>query len=630
MKRRFLRQDTQFNLVKKIADPKLRRWGVLIQIIIIVACSHLYAQESPSVFSEITQEENMNDITDEVVRSRYVRLAVDLFREFTFASEFEDELKELRLNFFDDTELVAVNDSIEPNDLGGFTWNGRVKGEKESVVTLVVRDGVIAGNILTGNTRYQIRYAGNGDHLVEEVDTAYSLPECGTTPVALEALTISDVSDDKLVTLTATDLTLVEVDNNGGLVPLNNSSDCTIDLLVFYTTKAKENAGGFDAIVSEIQLGVQNANNAYANSQTSARLHLLATLEIGYNETGNFDTDLERLTGKSDGYMDNIHNFRDDYGADLVTLIVGNKSGYGNECGRANRMCNVSLAYAEYGFNVAKEDCLTAYTLAHEVSHNLGCNHAPSDPLGKPCISYNHSYGYKNMFEGFRTIMAYEPGSIIPYFSNPNASYNGSPTGTATQNNALTIDKTCSTVAQFRSEKNCVTKTAMSDVSGTSMEAKTQDEKRVTLSTLYRFRDDLLNRTANGRDYITLFYKHTLEASWLLVKDQTTRKMTRDTLIRLAPVIDRAVRGEPAVLSTKDFSAVEGILACFAAKGSREMQQSIKKVVEDIHKPKVLRSFGLTIEEHGNIKRQPNRSIHKRTERGREFKMNNLHAPRRF
>jgi hypothetical protein len=50
---------------------------------------------------------------------------------------------------------------------------------------------------------------------------------------------------------------------------------------------------------------------------------LVHTTKVTYTESGNFSTDLTRLAGNGDGYMDNVHVLRDQYGADLVGLVIG-------------------------------------------------------------------------------------------------------------------------------------------------------------------------------------------------------------------------------------------------------------------------------------------------------------------
>jgi hypothetical protein len=51
-----------------------------------------------------------------------------------------------------------------------FTWFGHVDGVEDSLVTLVVENGVVAGDIRVHEAYYQVRYAGEGTHVVYQVD----------------------------------------------------------------------------------------------------------------------------------------------------------------------------------------------------------------------------------------------------------------------------------------------------------------------------------------------------------------------------------------------------------------------------------------------------------------------------
>jgi hypothetical protein len=97
---------------------------------------------------------------------------------------------------------------------------------------------------------------------------------------------------------------------------------------------------------------------------------------------------------------------------------------------------------------------------------------------GEPgAYSYSHGYVYapsNNKKASWRTIMAYTDEceatydneqhysnsdwcQRIPYFSNPNISYQGIATGDASANNALTLNNTADIVASFRDSSNLLT-----------------------------------------------------------------------------------------------------------------------------------------------------------------------------
>jgi hypothetical protein len=226
-----------------------------------------------------------------------------------------------------------------------------------------------------------------------------------------------------------------------------------IDVMVVYTqTTANASAN----IGAEIQLAIDETNTAYQNSQINQRLRLAHAEQVNYSETGNFSTDLSRLAGTSDGFIDQVHTLRDTYGADLVSFWVES----GNACGIGYLMTNVSSTFAPFGFSVVARSCATGYySFGHELGHNMGAHHdAYVNPENG---AYAYSHGFTNTTGQWRTIMAYNNACAtagvnctrIQYFSNPNVNYNGSPTGAAgTANNASTLNNTALSVANFRQE----------------------------------------------------------------------------------------------------------------------------------------------------------------------------------
>jgi hypothetical protein len=230
-----------------------------------------------------------------------------------------------------------------------------------------------------------------------------------------------------------------------------------IDVLVVYTPAARSAVGNTSAMQSLINTAIAETNTGYANSGVVQRLRLAGTAEVSYTEV-DISTDLSNVTGTSDGYMDSVHTLRNTYKADEVVLIG---EGYA-ACGVAWLMAGNDPSFAPYAFAVVDRTCATGYySFGHELGHNMGLNHARTDPVGTGAYSY--SYGYKNPSNLFRTVMAYCCGypSCTPgcprvlYFSNPNATYGGNPTGVSEASpssayNALSLNNTRVTVANWR------------------------------------------------------------------------------------------------------------------------------------------------------------------------------------
>jgi len=147
-----------------------------------------------------------------------------------------------------------------------------------------------------------------------------------------------------------------------------------------------------------------------------------------YVEAPGFQAILNALVSTNDAKLDGVHAQRTATSANLVVLLVGNAT----SCGMAKLSAVASTA-----FSVVNGGCATgSYSFAHEIGHNLGAKHARED-YATPTADDN--YGYKNVAGKFRTIMAYDPGKRVNYWSTPDLFYNGMPLGIAGQSNNVRV-----------------------------------------------------------------------------------------------------------------------------------------------------------------------------------------------
>ncbi|MDE0102983.1 MAG: M12 family metallo-peptidase [Bryobacterales bacterium] len=191
----------------------------------------------------------------------------------------------------------------------------------------------------------------------------------------------------------------------GSLGPLCDAEAySTIDMAVFYSPAAREEAGGADQIEAAIDLMLAETNDAYVASGVRHRVALVARSEIPYVEE-EAQGDLRSLIDPSDGRLDEVHAVRDRTGADLVHLIAGGDIG---ACG---------VAKIPSAFGITHVSC-GGITFAHEVGHNLGVAHDRFRVQAQESGAYfSPAYGYVNQraFEvgsarasHWRTIMSYE------------------------------------------------------------------------------------------------------------------------------------------------------------------------------------------------------------------------------
>lgn len=219
---------------------------------------------------------------------------------------------------------------------------------------------------------------------------------------------------------------------------------------IFYTANAEKAQGGFAAMQSLCTQAVAVANQTYVNSKINLQLVLKTCSLVNYTEQpSNISSDLSRFRLTADGHMDTVHALRNSLGIDIMTLFGQGYSSNG-ACGVGYLMSNPSLAFASSAFNVVDRSCAVGRpSYGHEVGHNQGLHHNPTDACGSSiCNGYNYGHHASN----FGTMMSYI-GSRIRYISNPLVLYNNVATGIANQrDNARRLSETMTIVSNFRTE----------------------------------------------------------------------------------------------------------------------------------------------------------------------------------
>jgi len=244
----------------------------------------------------------------------------------------------------------------------------------------------------------------------------------------------------------------------------NVTAPSVVDLLVVYSPASRVRYGqsGLEAM---IQQAVADANSALANSFATTVLRLVAMQEVNHVEDPAVDigTVVGRMIVATDGFLDEVPVIRDQFGADVVSLVSEDTGASG-------------VAYIPYfqgsfrpdwSYNVVASGSLLSGAFTHEVGHNLGCNHDRNNISSTGQAPYPYSFGLQQCgidALGFRDIMSYECGSglgfsqRLNYFSNPWLTYLGRPLGVDYAvdplnacDNARTIREASVVVAGFRS-----------------------------------------------------------------------------------------------------------------------------------------------------------------------------------
>lgn len=228
-----------------------------------------------------------------------------------------------------------------------------------------------------------------------------------------------------------------------------------IDIMVVYTPASRTLAGSTTAMETMILNAADMANVSYANSTIPLTITVVHTAEVAYVEEYSLALVLAKLTFDNDGVMDEVHDLRDTYEADMVSLIASG----GDVAGIGWILTALDAAMAQRAFSITTYYSLGSLTFPHELGHNMGCDHDQENITAEGYRLYSYARGWRFYAaeDGKlkRTVMSYAPGTRIPYFSNPDISYMGTPTGVPVgdpdeAHNALTITQSAPFIAQNR------------------------------------------------------------------------------------------------------------------------------------------------------------------------------------
>ena len=372
----------------------------------------------------------------------------------------------LSVELFDGASIELTREKLVRRSGQMFTWTGHVGKESKDRAILTIKGNRVQGLLLSGTKLFEIRPLKDvaGTHVLTEIDTnrlkespndglvrkETETPSPRRKPANDEEYDQSPPGEPEGSLAGGNTELAIAADAAAADTPALTSGPI-INVLVLFTNQAQ-------SAVTDMELTAQNAiditNDSDERSGIRQRVHLTAAEAANYNEgTTTMNAQLGQMVDPDDNNMDAVHDLRDRHRADLVALLADDDEW----CGWARIMSDVGHDFEDSAFSVTKHTCISGYSFSHEMGHNMGARHDRymDNTNGEP-FDYNH--GYVNVDEGWRTVMAYAnectaAGKSCPrngYWSNPDITYNGEPTGTADNNNARTLNNTAGTVARFR------------------------------------------------------------------------------------------------------------------------------------------------------------------------------------
>jgi hypothetical protein len=370
----------------------------------------------------------------------------------------------LLFELFDDVRFKAIVEKTTKDINHSTSHRAKINDFDYSYVFISTNKGrtLINIDLPDKDEQYKLFYDNeSGRHIMIEVDKD-KLERVENVPSLMPPIEqdINEISPSKKSTGT------VDSENEQQPSPLGSTEPDEITLMIVYTPAAASWAAGNEGgIANTIASLMQRSQLALDNSNLDVVLNLVYASEVDYVEQHTND-DLYKLTGTADGYMDEIHAWRNEYHADLVVLLE--ETNFTGGLGWLLQSINGSPTY---GFSLTRvQQASWTYTVIHEIGHNMGAHHH-KDQNFQPGPTYWWNWSENTWSAGWRwtgtnnsrycTVMTYSNGQYfddglnhteVPYFSSPDIEYMGVAGHAVDGDNVRTLHETKYIVADYRIE----------------------------------------------------------------------------------------------------------------------------------------------------------------------------------
>lgn len=391
-----------------------------IGIIILVLSLLVTNIKSQIINSGLLMETKNNELTKEEIADKY-SLEPKSIKEFypvNIDAQVLIDKTDPSINIGGNIMSLKKTNMITRGQ-NSFSYTGIINNEKSNRLIITVKDNFVVGTIYLNSKEYSIvTFKDMNQYMLRVEDNS----TCGT-------------NDDIPVDIIPTEIDKAFIP---GLKSVNvNSSNMRI--IVLYTPDAESYTSD---ILTSINSVIYNANVYLANSLVDETWELAYVGLTNYTEsTGDSRyTDNYRFRIDGDGYMDEVHDLREKYSADVCVLVSECQSP--SNCGGIAATIDANTpSWAFCLVHIRPWGEINAKLFCHEIGHLLACRHQ-NDPYSTP-YAYGHGLRHTDSLVDFQTIM----GTIFnldfaPNFSNPDVCYKDHATGTSNWNDCSRVLET--------------------------------------------------------------------------------------------------------------------------------------------------------------------------------------------
>ncbi|MFB8107014.1 MULTISPECIES: M12 family metallo-peptidase [Streptomyces] len=244
--------------------------------------------------------------------------------------------------------------------------------------------------------------------------------------------------------------------------PASGAVRCpVVDVLVVHTPKAAERLGGQHRVPASAQRIATRMNRSLAADGLCGTIRIVHPYTAKeYDGSEEFRAAYAVLKDHTSGLGRQVHEQRERYGADLVTLVVERAERGG---GTADYTSALDSSTHEYAYSVVEVDGIELDSASHEIGHNLGLAHdrttLASDTGGSMNVSRTRPYNTGWITEDGQhyTLMAYRAScgthcKRISRFSSAKGSWRGHRLGDESNDSVRVLRETMPIVAGYRSK----------------------------------------------------------------------------------------------------------------------------------------------------------------------------------